>query len=73
MSLPIICVVCPFLIKHYFTKLLVPHSIFFVLDNLDCSLMTSNTAGLQFYLGLPFLLLVRVMKRQMIGKLIMIV
>lgn len=39
-------------------------------NKMNLSLNTLNTAGLQFYLGLPFLLLVRVMKRQMIGNLI---
>lgn len=34
--------------------------------------MTLSTAGSQFYPGPPFLLLVKVMKRQMIGKLMMI-
>lgn len=42
----------------------------FALNLLDCILITSHPADLPFYMGQQFLLLVRVMRRQMTGSLI---
>ncbi|WVZ08486.1 hypothetical protein V8G54_021832 [Vigna mungo] len=73
LSLPTMGFIWVFLFSIILLDFSVPNSIYvFVNYKMNLSLNTLNTAGLQFYLGLPFLLLVKVMKRQMIGNLIMI-